>query len=245
MALSGNKFCIYMRRLMVSFAFLFLFCFQTVVAEGQVKADSYIGEGASVNATLYRAPVVIFERMSYEGTFYIYETEFYTGELFYNGIYYNDVLINLDAGKDQLYIKQKDVSLPLLLNKSLVEWFTLDGKLFVNIGPQSSAGNMEEGFCQVIWNGEKKILKKRVKLLEKLGYHEIEQNKVRRYRAVERYWLIDGEKSRQVGRCSDIIKMYKARKGELKEFVRENGLKGLEKRDKDEAFGLLMEFVEK
>lgn len=211
----------------------------------QVNAKNYI-EQVQGNATLFRGPAFLDYKYLFDGTFYIYEPEYSNGELFYNGNYYNNVMLNVNAERDELYVKQGEASIPIVLSKPFVEWFTLGGRRFVNITAENPVGKLGYGYYEAVYNGSDKILKKRIKKFTKRTGDDLSKyDRVYTFYAVDRYYLVKDDKVFPLKSVSGIEKIYKPYKKEIKSFVKQNNIKDKQVYSKEAAFFAVMDFIEK
>lgn len=128
-------------------------------AGGQSLPEEYMQQ-AGQNAVLYRGPLPQILPFRYNGSIFAFQETFTRCNLWYNHKFYPNVLLNLDAYRDELYIRIPDKLVTLVLEKKAVETFILEEKEFINILPETPYKNLMPGFYQVVYNGKDKLFKK-------------------------------------------------------------------------------------
>ena len=71
--------------------------------------------------------------MLHDGTYFLESEEYCEGTVVYNGKLYVDLVLNLNAHLDELYIKMPQYNAGSVLLKAHVESFTLNNRQFINI----------------------------------------------------------------------------------------------------------------
>jgi hypothetical protein len=152
----------------IIFAALLLLALAPLKAQDQISYQKQAG----ALSTLYRGalPSELYP-YKYNGTYFLESPTFVKGNLFYNGKYYYDILLNLDAAKQELLVKGNENLAPVVLSGKMVNFFTMNGKFYVNLNAIGFP-NAPRGYYQLIRDGEKPILS----LVEKkyksqAGYH--------------------------------------------------------------------------
>ena len=115
-------------------------------------------------STLYRGRTQAPYPYRYNGTFYAETREFSRGDLLYNGKFYKDVLLNLDASADELVTRPSAAAAVILLDREQVAWFTMEDQRYVNL---RYLGYTEApaAFFAVVKDGAEPILQLRKKIL--------------------------------------------------------------------------------
>ena len=147
---------------------LILFCltlsFLSVPASAQ---DDYalFREAAGNASLLYRGQRAFSYEQVFNGTFYAVSPDFRNGSVVYGGRRYDDVLLNIDAARQELLVRLPGSIIDKVLDGRLVEEFTIDGQRFVNLqyscGPAAPAG-----YWAVLYDGNTKFLRRVSKTLE-------------------------------------------------------------------------------
>ena len=141
------------KRILISLALLAA-CWPAAAQEYQQETG--------VLSTLYRGKLPRPYPFRYNGTYYLETRQFGTGDILYNGKLYQDVLLNLDAYTQNLEVRTQQKVASVVLDRSQVVWFTLDGARFVNLqylGYPEAA----EGFYEVVQDGKEPLLRFTVK----------------------------------------------------------------------------------
>lgn len=215
-------------------------CFTYVSAQ---DVEEYIRQ-AKENAVVFRGPTPIKYPFRFNGSFYAFEDKFVPGELWYNHKYYKNVLLNLNANRDELYIKVYNSATMVVLDKNLVEKFTLGDKTFLNVSAKYPVGNMAPGYYQILYKGKDQLFKK----IEKRYYERVgltDQNGV--FRSFEGYYtyiiLKDGI-AYPFSQAGAFSKIYKGKKNEIKKFRKVNNMKFIEVGRQDDSFKSIMQFID-
>ena len=106
------------------------------------------------SSLIYRARQATQYALLYNGTYFWDATGFHRGDVFYSGRLYRDLSMNIDAAEQQLVIGMKDGRPMVSPRRDLVEWFTMDGVLFLNLGYMGVEG-APAGFCEVLFSDGK------------------------------------------------------------------------------------------
>lgn len=184
-------------------------------------------------STLYRGRVSRQYARNFNGTPYWDNYGFQPGRVIFNGRVHENVLVNVDAAQGEVNVKFSDFSSPVSPDRNQVPFFTKGDKSFVNlcyIGVQDA----EEGFYEILYDGNASVLKRVDKALLKdardhrrdLGYDDPGYNPeiLSYYGARISYWyLSDGVLSRLKGKRS-LLAHYKDRRKEIRNSIAASGL---------------------
>ena len=201
-------------------------------ASAQDYAEYYkFAEEAQEKSMLFRGKQSISYPFQYNGTFYWYSRTFTEGDVFYNGKLYRDILVNVNAHTRDLLVKQSESFLHVMVERAHTDWFTMGGKMYVNLFARG-VGGAAEGYYEVIHEGHSAALYKRIEKIIRndannkngaaIGYDDPNYNeRVYDYFAnrLQYFFLKDGSWI-QVKDISDLVKCYPARKKELRHFVK-------------------------
>ena len=94
----------------------------------------------------------------YNGTYYWFRKDFHTGSVMYNGKQYDGVSLNVDAYSAELQVRPVQGLGAISVYRDQVAWFTMDGKLFVNLRYLGWADTPEE-YYEVVRDGEVPLLR--------------------------------------------------------------------------------------
>lgn len=200
--------------------FIVLFSMKAFPQSDDFKLHNYLN--SVKNSAIMSAPLATRYNLKYEGTYYL-ETENYSiGKVCYNGIVYDSILLNLNAYEDCLQTKLNVLEHPVILDTKLVEYFYLDQRYFIHIGPDNDY-LLSSGYYEVLYSQGDTLLRKNVKDFK--GY--IEQRRdvvVNIFSDNISYYLIKGGKSHSIKNRRDILNLYSERKREINREMRLNGV---------------------
>ncbi len=220
-------------------------------------------ENAKEHSLLYRGKAPFAYRFIYTGTYFAYSEEFQKGDLRYNDKIYHDVLLNINSHLDELYLFNTYSRKYVVLNKEYVDYFTLDGRKFVNIRKPTGVkalpvtnnlpvtNDLSPGYYEVIFKNNSLGLYKKIKKIysDKIGHsYNPGQAEDGRY-AVERifeishtYFFVRQGIVKTIRRFSDLLREFPEQKGEIRHFVRERGFDI--RNGKDLTYSEVLKFVE-
>lgn len=132
----------------------------------QPADEAFFRQAAAGASILYRGHQAYAYNIHYNGTYWWSDAEFKTGDVRYNGKNYSGVPLNVDAARQELLIRNLVGQGGKVLSREYVEWFTLDGRRFVNLtflfGPEAPSG-----YWEVICDGKTQFLRRITKTLLK------------------------------------------------------------------------------
>ncbi len=206
---------------------------------GQVTTDNYIGQ-VKYDAVIFSGPIAYKYPFAYKDTFYAFNDAFLANDLYYNGKLYKNVALNLNANSNELVVKVPEGENIVVLNKDLVEWFTLDSRRFIAVA-DGEYEDLSGGYYEALYEGKGLVLKKIAKQIKE----SVESQKIAYsfVPLVKRYVVKDGV-AYPVKKVGDLAKIYKERKHDIKRFLKEQGSQASSKRDLDHGLAAVMEFVE-
>jgi hypothetical protein len=138
------------------------FFFQ-VPAAAQDDYQSYMREAGGA-ALLYRGHQAFTYSLRYNGTYWWEKPGFYEGAVDYKGRHYENVLLNIDAARQDLVVKNvKGVGEKVLARES-VSSCRFDGKQFLHLRHYYGA-KAPDGYWEVLYDGRAKLLKRVTKRL--------------------------------------------------------------------------------
>ena len=146
-------------------------------ASAQNQADvARFEEAAGWDLPLYRGKQIPEYNFRFNGTYYWDHRGYRTGSIRYGGKTYDNVLMNIDAFRQALYVRYQDKIQTWELDRSQIDWFTMGNRKFVNLRKQGIK-KAPEGFLQVVYEGKECVYKQVVKSykesLEISGYSRI------------------------------------------------------------------------
>lgn len=105
---------------------------------------------------IYRGKQAVSYATRFNGTPFWSSTSFGHGDAMFNGVLYQDLTLNIDAARQELVVQWGATR--VAPERELVSWFTLDGRLFVNLRYQGIKG-AEEGYYEVVYDGDAAVLR--------------------------------------------------------------------------------------
>lgn len=176
---------------------------------------------------LYRGAAPVKYKFLHLGTFYAYSENFEKGEVKYNGRVYRDVVLNLNSHMDELYVRIPFSGREVVLNKSLVEHFTMGKRKFVNLN---------NGYYELLYDGKARLVKKiRKAYSEKIAssVNPVTGSRLEKsFELQESYILLKDGAEIKIPRKSALVALYAARRSEIKRKLREERISGQD----DKAF---------
>ncbi len=206
---------------------------------GQVITDDYISH-VKHNALIFSGSVAQKYPFVHNGTYYVFNDVFHVNDLYYNGKLYKGVELNLNANSDELVVKVPESGKNVILNRDMVEWFTLDSKRFIGV-KDGKYEDLPGGYYEVLYEGDGLVLRKITKLLkervegQKIAYSFIP--------IVKRYIIRDGV-AYPVKKVGELTRIYRERKQDIRGFLKEQGRLFSSKGNLDNGLVAVMEFVE-
>ncbi len=146
------------------------------------------------------------------------------GSVYYDGIFYPDVLLSFDLEKDIVIMPdvRKTVDIQLLSEK--IRWFTIGQHRFVNLSSQSNTVDAPApGFYEELYSGKATALAKHEKNLQTAG-SKTEDNQSR-YRQYDRYYLEVRGRFFAVHSNGSLLDAFDTGKDEIKSYLRKNRIR--------------------
>ena len=133
---------------------------------------SLFSERAGNASLLYRGNKAFQYILRFNGTYYWHTPVFIPGDVVYNGKRYSDILLNIDASRQDLVLRLADGVSAKVLERDHVRECTFGGRHFLNL--QNLYGEAApSGYWEVLYDGRSKIVRRVVKTLE----NDMEGNK--------------------------------------------------------------------
>lgn len=173
--------------------------------------ERYIEEVGD-NALLNNGTVPVVYTGLNDGHCYIYSPEFIMGDVKYAGRVYYDVLLNINAHLDQLYMKHPVTGNLSVLAKGKVEFFNIGEREYVNFNRDEMVG-----FYEVMIGGDLTLYKR----VSKEYYQEIVDRILYRgfKNAAISYLLEYNGKLYNIKKLSDIYRLFPTKKKEIKSYL--------------------------
>ncbi len=118
------------------------------------SAASLLAQGSSA---LYRGKYPVMYPFKYNGHVFWDKKEYTPGSIRYNGKTYDEVLLNIDAYKQEIQIIPPGTRSIVVLYRDQIAWVKVDGELYVNLQYLGWDG-LPAGFYKVLKDGPQPIL---------------------------------------------------------------------------------------
>lgn len=134
-------------------------------AQDRTEYETYM-ESSGQLSPIYRGRKSFTYNFLYNGHCFWKSEKFELGSIMYNGKLYDNILINLDCCRNELLVKESEVSMSVVLDRSKIEWFTMGDKMFRPID-LSKGKNLVDGFYQVLFeNDDYSVYKNVIKIIQ-------------------------------------------------------------------------------
>ncbi len=228
------------------FLILILLQLSYLAAQPDQHYFKYSDEAAE-EAILFRGTSPLAYLFIHTGTYFAYNEVFQKGTLRYNNKIYSDLLMNLNSHLDELYIYNPHNGRYVVLNKNLVDNFSLGEREFLNIREAEGVlKGMSPGYYEVLYKNKSVLLYKKIKktYLEKVAHHLTQSaTKIERTFVLSEHYFIDIDgQVKGVKRFADLIRHYSSKRSGIREFVRQNSLDV--KSNKDHVYPMVLQFIE-
>lgn len=191
------------------------------------------------NSLLYRGKIEKHYSFKYKGTYFAYQEEYVEGNVYYNRKLYCGVLLNLNSFTDELSVRLSESHLPVLLEKNLVDYFTMGERKFVNVTDGKQYG-VDPGFYEVLADGEERLMKRIRKEYKENLVASGQDSKIEKvFDAVIDHYIVKGDKWVKVTGKGTFVKWCPERKKEINAIFRDAGR--AERNEKDRLYKRMME----
>ncbi len=220
---------------------LLFFCAGTsAVCQERSDASEIYLESVKDKAVLYNGPTAFVYPFLYDGTYYVFGERFESNDLYYNGKLYRGVDLNLNAHRGELLIRMYGSVTTVVLNRSLVEWFTLGGRRFVSIGDEEYEG-LPGGYYEALYEGSGLVLKRTEKV-----YGETIRNGRTEYSfspRVSRHVVSDG-RAYTVKHVDALAKIHRPLRHEIRDYIGSRGGGFTDRSRLDASLVSVMEYID-
>lgn len=174
---------------------------------------------------LYRGPeYVAYDHLLREGHPYYGDNSRYKGAVWYNGIFYDNLLLQYDLVKDQLVINDPTYNIFRIgLITTLIDSFSLGTHFFLHLADDRNPTAPRNGFYERLYNGRIVLLKREKKVIEKDLYSSDHVEQFIRD-TDSSYYLQIGNLYRSVNNIRSLLDVLKDRKKEVRKFIRSSHL---------------------
>ncbi|MBR5610799.1 MAG: hypothetical protein IKW65_04690 [Bacteroidales bacterium] len=216
-----------------------LLCLPFVDMKGQESDLNSYMKSVEGNSLLYRGKIEKHYSFKYKGTYFAYQEEYVEGKVYYNQKLYTGVLLNLNSFTDELSVRLSEGHLPVLLEKNLVDYFSLGERNFVNVRDGKKFG-VDSGFYEVLTEGEERLLKRIRKEYKENLVASGQDSKIEKvFDAMIDHYIVKGDKWVKVTGKGTFVKWCPERKKEINAIFRDAGR--AERNEKDRLYKRMME----
>jgi len=207
--------------------FRLIFCLTILMpvalwAQNTVDYDLYM-DAAGMNSILFRGAFPMRHgilKPSDGSTFFAYSVNFEPGVLIFCGKPYAEVLLNLNASTDELYVANP-AKIPILVNRQFVDSFSMGRHQFVHYEPEENSP-LKEGYYEVLYAGKVLLYKKIQKQLrEDINYGD---KVVQKYLLTEVFYVKKNDRWYRVRNKTDLKKLFPEQKKTINQIVRTKAL---------------------
>jgi len=225
---------------------LLFFSFFSSVLFAQNSVDYKIFmDYAQGYSTLFRGelPASNGDKISNDGsTYFAYSDRFEKGNLLYRGKWYYDVLLNLDAQRDELYVVDFSRGFPVVVNKNFVDSVFIGaggGHWFVRLA-QKSNPVISSGYYEVLYSGKVMLYKKIRKQFNQKTSND--KRLLKWFTLSEGFYLYKNDRWYRVGSKGDLQKIYAQQKRDIDLFLKRERVDF--RRDKTQALVYTITYLE-
>lgn len=145
------------------------------------------------------------------------------GTVHYDGVQYNNVLLQYDEVTDQVLLYDVNSLFRIALYSDLIDRFTFDAHRFIRLKDSLNPTQPHNGFYEVLYQGRISLLKKEKKAIQEDLYSS---SHVERYiaGADTSYYLKKGDVYYPVRNTKTLLRALKDRSKDVKKFIRTSGL---------------------
>jgi len=198
-------YCIIIASISISFC---------AVAQSETGYHNFIDRVENPSIIKTGAIPIVYKSVR-EGNFYIRSNEYKMGSVKYNGKVYYDLLLNINAHLDELYVRDVSNTNSLVLSKDMIDYFYIDKKFYRNF----KNGQMG-GFYEVIAEGDVSVYKK----VQKVFYERVGADVFRGFHESISYFMIDGDNVLKFSNPKKILNHYKPHKRAIKRELERTGM---------------------
>lgn len=193
----------------------------SLAAETRFAKNSYSLQKGN-QAAIYNGTIHISYSSEIEGIAYFYSVEWQKGNVLYDDIYYENILMKYDMVKDQLIVKAKEIEgFPIVLFSPRVKEFSLLGSKFIRVDNTTTGSFLQTGFYQQLTQGKVIALARVTKNISE----KIIDNKVdRKFKEKVKYYIFKDNLYYSIDKKNDLLNILKEHKKEVQGFIKENKL---------------------
>jgi hypothetical protein len=156
----------------------------------------------------------------YKGHPYFQSPERIEGNIFYDGVLYEQVPMQHDIVKNLVLIEEPYKKFTIELQNEKIGWFTIGNTRFTHIKAIPGKTGIPEGFYQTIYDGNTILLKKDSKVITE----KLELKVVLSIQEIQDYFIKKNGSYYPVDDRSSILKVLKDKKNELTQYIRKSNI---------------------
>ena len=159
-----------------------------------------------------------------KGTAYFQADSLATGTVLYDGVLCSGVPLLYDQLRDQLITADSSKQNLIRLVKEKVDRFSINQHQFIHLKKQKGLSFIwpEEGYFEVIYNGQIKVLKKENKAIKQSSSN----NDLTKFiESGSAYYLLYGGKVTKIKNERGLLTVFGDKKKEVRQFLKDNQLK--------------------
>lgn len=186
---------------------------QSIYAARQKYNEAIGGNSHVYNGPEYVSPV---QQKKVIGDPYYFDYDWQEGSVHFSDHLYENVSLRYDLLKDNLLLEfsQGYESIELITNR--IKYFVIHDHTFVRLSPSAGQSTMEEGFYDLVYDGQSKVVVKRYKVIKEItdqGIMTVE------YIEKRKLFLQQGERFIPIRVKRDALNAFAANKTELRKFL--------------------------
>jgi hypothetical protein len=172
---------------------------------------------------------ILYVHLLKDGHPYLDTTKYTNGEVFYNGMHYKNVQMLYDIVKDELIVQHYNGVFNIQLIQSKVDEFNILGKPFYHLGVDTTlAGNVKNGFYELLYNGQIKLYAKRIKTIQEyIPDMQVE----RRVYSNNRYFIYKDNIFYEVFTQKSVLKILNDKRNIVKQALKKQHIKFRKQRE--------------
>jgi hypothetical protein len=155
------------------------------------------------------------------------------GSVFFDGQFYDSIYLKFDIYNDELlveYFSDKGLAMTLVLQKTMISGFQLQGHTFIKLQVDSAA-TIKAGFYDQLFLGSNLSLyaRRQKEIVRTAGSNTLKDDFVQK----DRYFLLKDGAYYPVKNRGSVVHVLEDHKKELKHFIKSNNLRFQTERDRD------------
>jgi hypothetical protein len=202
------------------------------------KTTSLFYNSVNDNAALYNGFEYIVNDPRIKGDPFFLSTDLQAGDIMYSGTLYTNVPLLFDLTTGNVVVREYGQGILMNLLNQKLSWFTLGGRYFEHIVPDSANKVITNGLYERLYNGAITLYIKREKIIKE------DQNTFEKsYEEKSRYFLLKNHVYHAVSDKGSFLDVLNDKKKELTKYLRQENIKY--KKDPGYAMAKMAEYYDK